>query len=240
MDYIGLLFLVIILGQFLMGYKKGFIVNLFETLKTVGLLVLAFLLCKVVGNLFLEGSIGESIINTLKEALMGINEDAFGMVVTAENKEFVLNDAWPLVPLPSSLKDGCYDLVVSYMDAEIGLTIGDYVSKALASYVATSIGFLAILIFGSIACTVLLIIFKKFSGRKGTLSRILGGVVGAVRGLITVSIICYVISIVYSLAPSSGIGEFIDSCLNSEVGIFRFFFDHNFLTYIVGLILKSL
>lgn len=240
MDYIGLLFLVIVLGQFLLGYKKGFIVNLFETLKTIGLLILAFLLCKVVGNIFLEGSIGNSIISTLKDALMGINEDAFSMVVTSENKEFVLNDVWPLVPLPSSLKNGCYDLVASYMDAEIGLTIGDYVSKALASYVSTSLGFLAILIFGSIVCNVLLIVFKKFTKYQGMTSRILGGVVGLVRGLITVSIICYALSLIYSLIPSTGLGEFIDTCLNHEVGIFRFFYENNFLTYIISIILSSL
>lgn len=240
MDYIGIVFLVIILGQFLIGYKKGFIVNLFETLKTVGLLILAFLLCKVVGNIFLEGSIGDSIINTLKDALMGINEDAFGMTVTVDNKDFILNDVWPLVPLPSSLKAGCYDLVVSYIDAEIGLTIGDYVSKALASYVATSIGFLAILIVGSIVCSILLSIFKKFTKHQGLIGKILGGLIGVVKGLISVSIICYAISLVYSMIPSTPVGEFIDTCLNHEVGIFRFFYENNFLTYIIGLILSNL
>ena len=240
MDYIGILFLVIIGLHFWTGYKKGFILNLFESLKTIGLFIVAFALCKLVGLSLLDGNLGTSIIESLEKTLLSLNEPAFSTAATLENKDFILEEVWHLVPLPTSLSAGCKELVRGYIDAGEGLSIGYYIARSLAYYVTISIAFLSILIIGSIIVKIVLFIFAKISPKQSTLSRVLGGVVGVVRGLILISVICYVIAIVYSFAPSTGLGEFIQSCLDSKVGIFAFFFNHNFLTYLINLVLKSL
>lgn len=240
MDYIGIIFLAIILIYFISGLKKGFVVNLLESIKTIGLFILAFILCKNIGAILLDTGFGTTVTEKFEGLLLGLNNDAFSIEVTLDNKDLIIGDVWNYVPLPSALSEGCQKLVAGYIQEELGLTIGFYIAKALAYYVMLSLGFILILLVGSIIFSLIIKIFKKLSTHQSFISRLLGGVVGLFRALITISIYCYIISIIYSIMPSNAIGQFIDNSLNHEVGIFRFFYEHNLISYIFNLILGSL
>lgn len=238
MDYIGIIFLVIAGIYFIKGCKKGFIINLLESLKTIIGFVVAFIFCETVGSYLLEGSIGSSLITTTEETLLGINE-IFGTVVTSENQE-LLGEAWEYLTVPASFKDTLLEAVNGYIATDPGLTIGYYISKAITSYVTVVIGFVLILFVFSIVFWLLLKVFKSLSKNQGILSRFLGGLVGLVRALIFIGIICYLLNIVHAIAPGSGIGEFIDSSVNHELGITKFFIDHNIVSYILDLVLAKM
>ena len=240
MDYIGIFFLVILGVYFIKGWKKGFIINLFESIKTIVLFVLAIVLCKSVGLMLLNASFGMAVIEKFESVLLGIDSKGFSTIVTLENKEFILEYMWDQVPLANVLGASGKELAISFMDNEVGFSIGYYVAKVLANYVMIGAGFLLVLIIGSLICSIILKIASKVNKRKSTLSKILGGGVGIVRGLITVSIVCYAISILYSMMPNNAIGQFINESLNSDVGISKTFYENNFVTYIINIVLKSL
>lgn len=166
MDYIGIVFLVILLIYFINGLRKGFLVNLFESVKTIVVLVLAFIFCKDVGQAF------------------------------------------------------------------TGLGFLEKFSKEMITYASTIIGFIVIMLAGTILFGIVLFIVKKLTSEQGIGSRLLGGAVGVVRALITIGLYCYIIGFIYNLTPDSGIGNFINNSLNHEVGIFRFFYEHNLIEYI--------
>lgn len=240
MDYIGIVFLVIIGLYFLGGWKKGFLVSLFESLKTIVLFILAIIFCKSIGLAMLDASIGLTVIERFEGVLLGIDEKAFSTIVTLENKELILEYVWDQVPLANVLGASGKELAISFMDQELNMSIGYYIAKVLANYVMIGAGFLVVLIVGSLVCSIVLFIAKKALKKKNVVGRLLGGAVGVVRGLITVSIICYAISIIYSMMPNTEIGTFIDSSLNNSVGISKFFYEHNFVTYIINIVIQNL
>ena len=129
MDYIGIVFLVILLIYFINGLRKGFLVNLFESVKTIVVLVLAFVFCKDVGQAF------------------------------------------------------------------TGLGFLEKFSEEMITYASTIIGFIVIMLAGTILFGIVLFIVKK-------------------------------------LTSEQGIGNFINNSLNHELGIFRFFYEHNLIDYI--------
>ena len=173
MDYLGIIFLAIILIYFIGGLRKGFLVNLLESAKTVILFILAFIFCKPMGAYLHEAGILKSL-------------------------------------------DG-----------------------AMLEYASIILGFIAIFFIGTILFGLILFIVKKLVDEPGIGSRLLGGLVGILRALITVGLYCYIIGFIYGLMPNSFIGEFIGKCLNHEVGIFRFFYEHNFVEFIFNLIVKK-
>ena len=187
----------------------------------------------------LEGSVGAYFINLFEGVLSGLN-NGFDTVVTLENKELLMSDYWNYVPISGALDESCQALVDVYMDAEIGKTFGYYVAKSLAHYVTISVAFIGILIGGSLVISIIIFLLKKLSKKQSGFSRFLGGLIGIIRGFIFVSILCYAISILYSMMPENAIGTFISDSLNNEVGIFRWFYENNLITYIINNVLKNL
>lgn len=173
MDFLGILFLAVILIYFIGGLRKGFLVNLLESAKTIILFIIAFIFCKPVGNALHNAGLLKSLSGDLLE------------------------------------------------------------------YASVILGFIAIFFFGTILFSLILFIIKKLVDEPSVGSRLLGGVVGILRALITVGLYCYIIGFIYDLIPNSFIGEFIGKCLNHEVGIFCFFYEHNFVEFIFNLIVKK-
>jgi uncharacterized membrane protein required for colicin V production len=151
-----------------------------------------------------------------------------------------MSDYWNYVPISGALDESCQALVDVYMDAEIGKTFGYYVAKSLAHYVTISVAFIGILIGGSLVVSIIIFLLKRLSKKQSGFSRFLGGLIGIIRGFIFVSILCYAISIVYSMMPENVVGTFISDSLNNEVGIFRWFYENNLITYIINNVLKNL
>ena len=177
MDVLGILCLGFMAIYFINGCRKGFFINLIESIKAIGVIILAIVFCETAGNYVLESSVGASIIETLEGVLSGINS-GFDTVVTQENKELLMSDYWGLVPISGSLDEGCQVLVNAYIDAEVGMSFGYYVSKSLAHYVSISIGFVGILILGNLAISLFLFILKRVNKKNSGLSRFLGGIIG--------------------------------------------------------------
>ena len=239
MDVLGILCLGFMAIYFINGCRKGFFVNLIESIKAIGVIILAVVFCETFGEYLLNGSVGTSIIKTFEGVLSGISS-GFDTVVTQENKDLLMSDYWNLVPISGSLDEGCQVLVNAYIDAEVGMTFGYYVAKSLAHYVTISLGFVGIIILGNLAISLLLFILKRVNKKQSGLSRFLGGLIGIVRGFIFVSVVCYVLGIIYSMNPDNSFGLFINECLNHEVGIFRWFYENNLINYIINNVLVNL
>ena len=173
MDFIGILFLAVILIYFIGGLRKGFLVNLLESAKTIILFVIAFVFCKPVGASLHNAGILKSLSGDLLE------------------------------------------------------------------YASIILGFIAIFLIGSILFSLILFIVRRLVDTPSFGSRLLGGVIGILRALITIGLYCYIIGFVYNLMPNTIVGEFIEKSLNHEVGIFRFFYEHNFVELIFNLVVKK-
>ena len=145
MDVLGILCLGFMAIYFINGCRKGFFVNLIESIKAIGVIILAIVFCETLGNYLLEGSVGTSIIETLKGVLSGLNS-GFDTIVTQENKDLLMSDYWNYVPISGALDESCQALVNMYIDAEVGMSFGYYVAKSLAHYVTISIGFVGIIV----------------------------------------------------------------------------------------------
>ena len=239
MDVLGILCLGFMAIYFINGCRKGFFVNLIESIKAIGVIILAIVFCETLGNYLLEGSVGASIIDTLKGVLSGLNS-GFDTIVTQENKDLLMSDYWNYVPISGALDESCQALVNMYIDAEVGMSFGYYVAKSLAHYVTISIGFVGIIVVGNLAVSIILFILKRVNKKQSGLSRLLGGLIGIVRGFIFVSIACYVLGIIYSMNPDNSFGSFIGECLNNEVGIFKWFYENNLINYIINNVLTNL
>ena len=66
MDVLGILCLGFMAIYFINGCRKGFFVNLIESIKAIGVIILAIVFCETAGNYVLESSVGASIIETLE------------------------------------------------------------------------------------------------------------------------------------------------------------------------------
>ena len=239
MDVIGIIFLAIIALYFIGGCKKGFFISVLESIKTIGVIILAIVFCETLATYLLEGEVGAYFINMFEGVLRGLNS-GFDTVVTQENKELLMSDYWGFVPISGALDESCQALVDIYIDAEVGKSLGYYIAKSLAYYVTISVAFLAILIGGSIVVSLIIFLLKKLSKKQSAFSRFLGGLIGIIRGFIFVSILCYAIGIVYSMMPDTSVGAFITSSLENEVGIFRWFYENNLITFIINNVLTNL
>ena len=87
MDVLGILCLGFMAIYFINGCRKGFFINLIESIKAIGVIILAIVFCETAGNYVLESSVGASIIETLEGVLSGIN-GAFDTVVTQKIKSY--------------------------------------------------------------------------------------------------------------------------------------------------------
>ena len=239
MDVIGIIFLAIIALYFIGGCKKGFFVSVLESIKTIGVIILAIVFCETLAVYLLDGPVGAYFIETFEGVLSGLNS-GFDTIVTQENKDLLMSDYWKFVPISGSFDESCQALVNIYIDAEVGKSLGYYVAKSLAHYVTISVAFLGILIGGSIIISLIIFLLKKLSKKQSAFSRFLGGLIGIIRGFIFVSILCYAIGIVYSMMPDTSVGAFITSSLENEVGIFRWFYENNLITFIINNVLKNL
>ena len=239
MDVIGIIFLAIIALYFIGGCKKGFFISVLESIKTIGVIILAIVFCETLATYLLEGEVGAYFINMFEGVLRGLSS-GFDTIVTQENKELLMSDYWNYVPISGALDESCQALVDVYMDAEVGKSFGYYVAKSLAHYVTISVAFIGILIGGSLVISIIIFLLKRLSKKQSAFSRFLGGLIGIIRGFIFVSILCYAISIVYSMMPDTSVGAFITSSLENEVGIFRWFYENNLITFIINNVLANL
>ncbi len=222
---IDVLVVIVILGVALVSAKKGFVECLFGFLATIVAIILAFALMKPVtawtGGLFgLEG--------VLEGACTGAFSKVKPFTIDISNQG--LTDALAGQNLPQFLIDA---IIKEFGNAEIasGTTIAMLAGNALCGFITGLIAFIVVFVLGKVLFTLL----GKLIGTLvdnipivGGVNTLLGFGIGLIQGLLIVSGIVAVISIL----PIASAPQFFSDCL-----IVGWLYNHNPLNVVLGWIL---
>ena len=206
--------------------KKGFVDCFFGFVSTILAVIAAFMFMKGLLT-WTEGLFG--LQDAIENALIG----AFGKVkgfdidVSAAGIEAALEDK----NLPSFLINAVVD-AVGNNDVPIGTTLAMIVGATLAEFAATLVAWFVIFLIAKL----LLKLVRKFLNSLikslpivGSLNRLLGFIVGGIKGIL---IVCAVIAVI-ALIPAAGLNAFFN-----ETVIVRWLYNSNPLHVILGWIIQ--
>ncbi len=249
-DIIGIIFLVIILILLIIGFAKGFVSLVLGLAKGLVAIFLAALLCRPIGMALNNSSMGESLINKIETSLVEI-DPMFNEVITNDNKQqFIeqeLNEKLQTANLPETISKYVSNLISSKVEinSNEGISCGKYIATGISMFVLIIISFvvLAIIIF------IILFIIQKLAKNinliplVGIANRLLGVFLGLIIALLFISIISYILS--FMMALPWDLADSIKDTLKlgeehkEEFTIGKFFYEHNILKWLFGLIFKK-
>lgn len=200
---------VIFLASAISGLFKGFLKQTFGLLTTIIAFVLAYVLCDdLVG--FLNSSFGwtDKLAGKLADSFSG--NEFFSLSLSEEN----LAEAVKQMGLPSFMAD----LAVKLLPSAVGEyeNIGLFLSSVLANYILIAAAFVVLFIIVKLLLALLkqpLLKIVKLPILR-SIDRILGLVCGAIKGVLWIISIAYIISIIPASFPYIGVVK--ESVTNSQ------------------------
>lgn len=215
---------------FLLGYvivcaKRGFVHCLFGFVSTLLSLVIAITLAKLVLNLTdglfgLQGSLESSLIGSFSK------KEGFDAVIPPEGVEHALAQ--------QNFSTTLAALIIKWFGngtVAAGTTLG----TALGTLVARLICLLIVGVLLFVLCKILLHLISRLLqavvdriSLLGAVNAILGSAVGLIQGVLIVSGVLAVLTLI----PSQGINDFLSNGL-----VVGFLYDHNPLVWFIGLFL---
>lgn len=236
MDYI---IIAIVLISFLIGLKKGFFKQLMGFAAILLAVLGAWLLTPMTADFIETTAINQSIddkIVTWLEAKDGI----FITSVTADPTPEQLEQAMEETGLPGFIVNA----IVKYFDIEVPAgetkTFAELLSPEITRVIVVAIAFIALIIVLWLVLFILAKILNKvFSfGVLGVLNRIMGGGLGIVKSVITVSLILLGLSALAGIVPT--VSNFIADQLDAagSISVFKMLQENNPINWIINSVLK--
>lgn len=239
-DLISIIFLLIIFGLGLLGYKKGFFKTLTGFIKSIASFVIAILLCKPIALLLSNSKMGVSMTNSFIEYFE--KKGIFSEIVTMANKEQIVSQSLQTLNVPSLLNNFLTKLLVHVVPITGDKTIGQSLAPTLTLYIFIGISF--VLLF--IIVRLLFILLKKFFNYLeqipfvGFVNKILGCFIGTLKGVLLVCMITFVFTLIIPL--DNGVSRFLVEQMrleNSSIFTFsKFMYENNFLLGLIAFIQK--
>lgn len=158
--------------------------------------------------------------------------------VLIDNCPSVLDYAYSSGNVPSFMQGYITSFVTRAVPEKATESLGFYLGNSLAHLTSIAIGFAVLLVVFLIVAAVLTHLSKKLNKVKGagTLNRVFGGILGAVAGLIGISLVSGLLTAVSGL--SADFYSYLDKTLylseDSVYTIGKMFYNHNFLQYFLG------
>lgn len=239
MSTLDIVLVVIAVICVIVGLAKGVIKQLFSIGSLVLAVVASYFLCAPVYNYGMTQSIGslqpysaiEEKINALAVNKLGeeINE-----VITAETVESQIQNALSKMGLPELLTKPVYSALSGQISEIEGQTLGDLFVPLLSNFILKIICYVVIFVVALIVLKIVFAIVGKIFdfGIFKFVDKLCGAAIGLVVALIIANVVMLGLSFVAGLVPA--VSEFVVNDLNLSMGIASYFYDHNWISYLIA------
>ena len=228
MGKIDIAIYLLILVLLLIGYFKGFFKQILTTANWLVSLVLAIILVKPF-SLLMQKTTLQATINTKIGEWVASKGDIFNIAYDPSSGNAQISEA-----INESLKLPKFiaDLIAGGIsfDVPAGTTLVDVIAPAIGVIVMTVISFIilfvGLFIVLQIVIKILNIVFDR--GVLGIFNKVLGALLGLVKGVILVSLIMLLVSILSGVIPSLNEFVIVDLKLGQEgFSIGKYFYEQN-------------
>ena len=225
--------IVIILINVFFSAKRGFVRTVVELAGFVAAFLIAASVSQPLAEITYDKMIGPSIVSKVSEASSNANDEISSQII-GEN-ESVLSEVWDALPeiiknnssefgIDKSALEETIRSYTTVETAEYAQKVSEDIVKPIMSKLIAAIYSIVIFItVGLLAKLLARLVNKVFSiSLIGKINAILGGVVGLLKGGITVFILCIVISVLVAFT-NDGFGVFTPENI-SKTFLFKIFY----------------
>jgi len=247
-DWITGVYLAILLIGLIIGINKGFISSLLSFFGLIIAVVVAALLAGIVGNWIRQISgWGTAMTDSINSWITGKAGSSFDLTTVLSKADLTTADASGKTVLATILGyagipinlDFTNNLVLSTVEANPTVGIGQCISLAITNLAFTAIGFVVVLLLMLIVIAILKHITKNINKIPvaGSINKFLGAIFGLAIGAVIVVVISYGLNM---LPSGNDAYNFISDtiCLsdNTHWTLAEYLYTENFLTKIIAMI----
>lgn len=239
MSTLDIVLIVVAALCIIIGLSKGVLKQLFSIGSLILAIVASYFLCSPVCNFAMEKSIGtfqpytaveekvtEIAVNKLGE---GINE-----IITAETVEAQIQEALTGMGLPGLLSGPVYNAFADQITEIEGKTLGDLFIPLLSGFVLKIICYVLIFVVAFILLKIVFALISKLLdiGVFKFVDRLVGAAIGLVIALLIANVLMVGLSFLAGVIPA--VSEFIAKDIASSMGVARYFYDNNWISYLMA------
>lgn len=241
-DVLSIAFIVIIIVSCIVGYFRGFLALLVGLLKGFVAIILASLLCKPMGSALNTTKMGIGITDKVENYLIEKGE-TFKYELTKENKEIFIDNQLDQQlensKIPQVLRTYIKNVLVDKVEIEDGetITVARYMGKGMSFFVCTIIAYIIVFIIIMILLSIVQRLFKNINKVPivGLANRLLGLGLGVLVALLSIGVICYVLTFLMSIP-----GDMSNWIMNTlklteeqkgEQSIAKIMYEHNIIKW---------
>ncbi len=224
---LDLIVVAVLLIAFFLGFKVGFLTYALKIASIFTGLIMTLIIVTPIKNAVMDSSIGESEIQYYAEMI----ESSDYYVLGGDSLQELLVD----IGIPS--------FFASILDSLI-ITDGNDIVYSVATAIAGIVMWLKVFFIVLIATTLLMFILKVFIKRirKWTFIKFIDGVFGVAISFFLTFLCGYTMLSIIIFTTDAGMfssfGSFMDNQLEQSIGVYRMFYEHNFIYNFINLIFK--
>ncbi len=203
---VDLILLAVVVLFVLIGMKRGFISEVVSLVSFVVAFLVAFNLSSTVSSAVYDGIVEERIVTKVSESVLPSLEIGSESGLTLPESvvdagEYIGIDVYSVI-------DTAFGDSFEETAEHIGKTVSDKVAGPILTSFIRALLFIVIFIILKIVLDFLAKFFKIVSRLPviGGANKLLGGVIGAVRGVLAAVVLCYALTLVVKFRPGGFLG----------------------------------
>ena len=236
MDLVSIVFIAVIILFIIIGIIKGFAASVIDFLGQIIILIVAYLLTNVLTPIVANISIFTSFKSSIYNALLDFNP-LFGELFYKDNPE-AINQAVQSLKIPSIISPFISNEIIKIIPDE-GIIIGEAISSLLIQIICSIICFALIYLILRLSLVLIKKLFKSIISNIKPIKkidRLLGAVLGLFIGIISVNIICLILTLTMSIPLLEEFNLFVinQMQLNSDTWtLSKYMYQNNLLLLII-------
>lgn len=202
MDVTSIVIIAFLLIFAIIGFCKGFVDVIINSLKSAFIMLISFFLAKPVGNLIYKIGLGNGFVSKL-QTLLNTKSEVFLMEVNSSNAAEGLNQGMDALNIPEFFQEIIRNVFGNFVPEGAQDKLGYFCSQALANILCTIIAFFILLLLVTILILVLQKALKNINRVPviGFINRLLGSITMlAISGLV-MCLILWVCASIASFSP---------------------------------------
>lgn len=203
---LDIILIAILVAFIAAAVKKGFVLSILELVAVIASFALAFAFSPVVAQSVYDGAVEEAMVQSIEEQI-DKNIDASNIAETAELTLSVLPDF--IVTLASSVGVNVDEIkeTISTANLNSGNIANELVTKVAQPIVVGVLTAVFFVVLAALLCFVLKIVANFISKLfdlplVGNVNKTLGGVIGALKGIVMLVFICTILNLLFSNGDS--------------------------------------
>ncbi|MBO4432425.1 MAG: CvpA family protein [Clostridia bacterium] len=230
---IDVVIVAIVVVSALISAKRGFVRTMVELVGFIAAFLIASAVSQPLADITYDRFIGPSIVSKVTEATNNANEEISAEIL--DENASVLSEIWDSLPdiIKNNSgefgidKDALEETIRSYTTIETGeyaQKVSDDITKPIIGKLLSAVYSIIIFVVVSLIVKLLAPLANKVFSVSivGKVNTILGGVIGAMKGCVTVFIICVIISVLVAFT-NDGFGVFTPENI-SKTFLFKIFY----------------